>query len=215
MLSVASRTTLHSILTCKILSQEHQYNIEQDFSCAMLSGASRTTLHKVSPLQYCSRSIKTTLYRIFSWAALPKYVWDNSAQENYLWNVGPERTVIFSQEDNLHNVVLTCLGQYCKDPQSTNNFTQANNLQFCLDLSEPTLHKEVTCAMLVHGWQCLWGKYPIQCCLCRSCWDNIASEYYLFNVFQICLRQKLPVQCGPRAHRHIFAEKPVVVSNVW
>ena len=165
MLSVASRTTLHSILTCKILSQEHQYNIEQDFSCAMLSGASRTTLHKVSPLQYCSRSIKTTLYWIFSWAALPKYVWDNSAQENYLWNVGPERTVIFSQEDNLHNVVLTCLGQYCKDPQSTNNFTQANNLQFCLDLSEPTLHKEVTCAMLVHGWQCLWGKYPIQCCV--------------------------------------------------
>ena len=29
-------------------------------------------------------------------------------------------------------------------PQSTINSAQENNLQFCLDLSEPMLHKEIT-----------------------------------------------------------------------
>ena len=35
--------------------------------------------------------------------------------------------------------------------QSTNNFEQENNLQWCLDLSGPTLRKEITCAMLAYG----------------------------------------------------------------
>ena len=84
---------------------------------------------------------------------------------NYLCNVSQERTVIFSQEDNLYyNVVLICLSQRCTrnyqcnvDPQSTNNSTQENNLQFCLDLPEPMLHKEITCALLAHiaDRQCL------------------------------------------------------------
>ena len=45
---------------------------------------------------------------------LSKYVWDNIAQENYLCNIGPERTDVFLQENNLRNVVaLFCLGQHC------------------------------------------------------------------------------------------------------
>ena len=41
---------------------------------------------------------------------LLKYVWDNTAKENYLCNVGPERTVIFSQENNTYKVLLISLG---------------------------------------------------------------------------------------------------------
>ena len=37
-----------------------------------------------------------------------KFVWDNNAQEIYLWNVGPELTVILLQEVNLYNVFLIC-----------------------------------------------------------------------------------------------------------
>ena len=47
--------------------------------------------------------------------------WANIAKENYVCNLGSV---------------------------STNNFAQKNNLQFCLDLSGPTLHMEITCAML-------------------------------------------------------------------
>ena len=32
---------------------------------------------------------------------LSKYIWDNIAQENYLFNVGPKKIVIFSWENNL------------------------------------------------------------------------------------------------------------------
>ena len=51
---------------------------------------------------------------------LSKYVWDNIAQENYLCDIGPERTDVFLQENNLRNVVaLVCLGQHCTKPLRT------------------------------------------------------------------------------------------------
>ena len=37
---------------------------------------------------------------------LPKYVWDNIAQENYLCIVGPERTDILSQQNRLFQICL-------------------------------------------------------------------------------------------------------------
>ena len=53
--------------------------------------------------------------------------------------------------------------------------------------------------------------------LCRPCWNNIAQEYCLVNVVQICLRQhctrKLLAQYWLKAHRYTFAEKPAV-SNM-
>ena len=50
------------------------------------------------------------------------------------------------------NVVLFCLSQHCTRKLATfpmlvqpkNNFSQVNNLQFCLDLSGTTVHKEIT-----------------------------------------------------------------------
>ena len=46
---------------------------------------------------------------------LSKYVWQNSAQEIYLWNVGPKRAAMILKESNLHNFVLVCLGQDSKE----------------------------------------------------------------------------------------------------
>ena len=86
------------------------------------------------------------------------YVWDNIAQGNYLCNVGPERADTFSQENNLYNVVWSACANIAQEaylcnanPQSTNNFALKNNLQFCLDLSGPTLHKGIACGMLALG----------------------------------------------------------------
>ena len=80
------------------------------------------------------------------------------AQENYLCNFGPEHTDMFLHENNLYNVVLICHTNIAQenylcnvDPQPMNNFAQENNLHCCLDLCGPTLHKEITCVMLVHG----------------------------------------------------------------
>ena len=73
-------------------------------------------------------------------------------------NVGPERADTFSQENNFYNVVWSPCANIaqktylCNDgPESTNNFAPKNNLQFCLDLSGQTLHKESACGMLAHG----------------------------------------------------------------
>ena len=89
---------------------------------------------------------------------LSKYVWDNIAQGNYLCNVGPEREDTFSQENNLYNVVWSASANIKQEanlcnanPQSTNYFAMKNNLQFCLDLSGPTLDKGIACGMLAHG----------------------------------------------------------------
>ena len=52
---------------------------------------------------------------------------------------------------------------------------------------------------------------------CRPCWNNIALEYCLVNVVQICLRQhctrKLLAQCWLKAHSYTLAEKSAV-SNM-
>ena len=72
-----------------------------------------------------AKSAQICFCRKISYKMLPWSVWTNIIQKkNHLCNV---------------------------DPQSTNNFAQKNQLQFCLDISGPTLHKEITCAMLVHG----------------------------------------------------------------
>ena len=37
---------------------------------------------------------------------MSKYVWDNIAQENYLCNIGPERTDVFLQENTYAMLLL-------------------------------------------------------------------------------------------------------------
>ena len=45
-----------------------------------------------------------------------------------------------------------------------------------MDLSEPTLHKEITCVMLAHMAKITYTM------LNRSFWDNIAQENYLYSI---------------------------------
>ena len=44
---------------------------------------------------------------------LSKYVWDNIAQESYLYNNGPEHAAMILKENSLYNFVLVGLGQDC------------------------------------------------------------------------------------------------------
>ena len=72
--------------------------------------------------------------------------------------IDPEGADTFSQENNLYNVAWSACANIAQEtylcnagPQSTNNFAPKINLQFCLDLSGPTLHKEIASGMLAHG----------------------------------------------------------------
>ena len=91
--------------------------------------------HSPQSSQCCPNVSETTLHKellVQCWPRPHSYLfagkyssaWANIALEKYLYNVGP---------------------------QSTNNFAQKNNLQCCLDLCGQTLHKEISCAMLVHS----------------------------------------------------------------
>ena len=55
----------------------------------------------------------TTLYRSIAWLVLSKYVWENIAEENYMCNIDPERTVLILQGNGLYNVVLIYLCWHC------------------------------------------------------------------------------------------------------
>ena len=58
--------------------------------------------------------------------------------------------------------------------QSTNNFAEENNLQWCPDLSGRPLHKEITCAMLVYGKLTTFVRKITYTMLYQPCWDNMA-----------------------------------------
>ena len=103
MLSAACQTTLHRVLTWG--------NNEQSFSCVMLSWAWRTTLHRVfTCARFTPGVLRHHCRRFFSCAMLSKYIWDNIAWENYLYNVNLERKDIDLQKNNLSNVVLNLPG---------------------------------------------------------------------------------------------------------
>ena len=62
----------------------------------------------------------------------------------HLCNVGPWQTDNFYEENNLYNVVSTMLVQHCIGILS---------IQCCPNMSERTLHKKITSAMLVQSTQ--------------------------------------------------------------
>ena len=80
---------------------------------------------------------------------LPKYVWDNTTQENYLCNVRPEQTDTVLSVNSRCNVVSTMLGQHCIRILSS---------QYCLNTSKARLHKKTTCAMLAESAQTCFGR---------------------------------------------------------
>ena len=94
------------------------------------------------------------------WTMLPWHF----QNKNYLW-----LTDNCYEENNWYNVVLIMLGQHCIGVLSS---------QCCLNTSEMTLHKKITCAMLVHSAQPSFPrKIILLICLGHHCTRN-----YLCNV---------------------------------
>ena len=58
------------------------------------------------------------LHRKIAYSVLSKHVRDNIAEENYLYNIGPDHAATILKENNLHNFVLVCLGQDCTKQQT-------------------------------------------------------------------------------------------------
>ena len=85
---------------------------------------SKTTLYKNLFVQCWPKGAQTCFHRKISYTMFSWSTWANIAQENCPCKVGP----LFA-----------------------NNFVQKNNLQLCPDISGPTLHKEITCTMLIQS----------------------------------------------------------------
>ena len=124
-------------------------------------------------------------HRNIVYAMLSKYVWDNIAQENYLCNIGLERTDMFFQENKLRNVVLVCLSQHC-----------IKQLRTQCTKCWPTVHSLVSVVQI-------WLKQHWTKKLLVQYWPSSDSHLFVENsVVLICLSQTLPkkITCAMLAH---------------
>ena len=122
MFSGASWTTLHKAFTCAMLPKSIKITFNMNFfSCAMLSGASCPTLHKAFTcrmlafgyrqlikkiIQHCIDHAGTTwsgqcLVMVLSSQCCPNMSETTLYKKYFLCNVGPERTDMFLQKNNL------------------------------------------------------------------------------------------------------------------
>ena len=123
---------------------------------------------------------------------LPKYVWENIAQENYLCNIDPERSDTLSQENNLYNVVLICLCRHCTRKLTVQCWSKAQ-AQLC---------------------NFVWANIAQGNHLCNVCpWltDNFYEENNLYNVASTMLVQYcigiLSIQCCPNTFERTLHKK--------
>ena len=112
---------------------------------------------------------------------LSKYVWNSMAQENYLRNIGRERTDTYLQKNNLRNVVLPCLGQHCTKQ------LPAQCRQCWRGQTWPTVHSLVNVVQIR-----LRQNWTIQ--LLVQCWHRkhshlFAGKITIYHVVLICLSQ--------------------------
>ena len=142
----------------------------------------RPVFKKVAGLKACEFIKKRLQNRLFpvNFAKFVRTPILKNISKQLVLNFDPKRAVTFSQ------VTCTMLSwsawaniaheNYLCDvcPQSTNSFAQEHNLQCLLDLSGPTLNKEIICAMLAHSWQTTLIRKITYIMLCQPCWDNIA-----------------------------------------
>ena len=97
--------------------------------------------HSPQSIHCCPNTSEIALHKPITGAILAQFTQSFFRRKITICNVILIYLANITQENYLCNV----------SPQSTSNFTQKNNLNFCLDLSGPKLHKKVTYAMLVHG----------------------------------------------------------------
>ena len=114
-------------------------------------------------VQCCSKSIKTTLNRIFSCALLSGASWITLHKVFACIMLAQWLTDNFYEENNLYKVVSTIMGQHC---------IGALPSQCCANTSETTLHK----------------KYLSNIGAERT--DMFLQENNLYNVALICLCQR-------------------------
>ena len=163
MLSGSSWTTFQRFLPGKCCPKSIKTKLNRLFSCAMFSGASWTTLHNVLYLCYVVPNVLPNIDQGFFLCNVAWSLLDIITQGFYLFNVGLWLTDNFYEENNLCNVVLIILGQNCIGLLFS---------QCCLNTSDPTLHKKITCAMLAKGGTGIFSQ-----------------EDKLYNIALICLSQ--------------------------
>ena len=168
-----AKKRLRQQLLVQCRTRAHRHRFAENSQCNVVFNISRPTLDKAIICEILTQSLDSVVYtrlrqrcmeqqiacamlaqsaqssfhRNMTYTMLSWSAWANIPPENYLCNV---------------------------DPQSTNNFEQESNLRFCLDLSEPTLQKEITCAILGHGWQIMFMRKIIHTMLRRPYWGDIA-----------------------------------------
>ena len=150
------QTALQRKIICNAvrISLGQNYTRESPVQCWPM--ASRQPLWGKWPMQCCIDHAGT-VYNIVP-SMLSKRVWNNIVLDNYLCNVGPERTGTFSQEKNQYNVVLICLCQHCTRTLPVQCWPISHE-QLCTgkecypNRCGPTLRKGITSILLLHNWQ--------------------------------------------------------------
>ena len=170
-------------------------------SCAKLSGVSRVALHKVFTccFQYCSKSVTTTLSRIFSCAMLSGaflttfYEVFTCAMLSQKYSLEKYWTRYFPAQCCLeplgqHYTSFLPVPCYLKSVKTT-----LNKIFFLCDFVWSLFDKIAQGFYLCHVVSKLlrhhWTRFEQQCCL-----EPLGQHY-----------TKLFVQCWPRAHIHVFA----------
>ena len=110
--------------------------------------------------------------RKITYTMLCRPCWDNIAQENLILNIVQIHLGVHYARKLLYSV----------DQDHIFIFSQENNyIQCCFDLSEPTLHKKITCTMLApySTNNFAHNKFTM---LFGSVWANITQRNNLWNV---------------------------------
>ena len=102
----------------------------------------KTILHRIFPCVLLSGASCTTFHKVFTYAMLSQKYEENTTQDFILCNVVSSLSDNTVQGFYLWNVVLGTLRQHWK------GFFL---VQCCVDMSRPTLHKEITCGILTYS----------------------------------------------------------------
>ena len=156
----------------------------------MLSAASRITLHRVFPVEYCPKSIKTTLHRMFFLCHVVWIFLGNIMQDFWLWNAVPREgflicNVVWSLLDNIAQSFYLCNAVPRVLRQHWIKFSLSNIVWRFLDIIVQDIN--VVWILLGNIMQCFW--------LCNA----VSREgFFICNVVWSLLDnivQGLPVQC--------------------
>ena len=195
MLAHSPQTTLHRKIIFNVLWICLGQHCTRKLPVQYWTMVNRQRLWGKWPIQCCVDQAGTTLHKNIVYSILPKYVWDKIRKHKKITSAmmaKREQTsfcgkIAYSMLSWSTWINIAQENYFCNVGwQYTNNSAQENNLQFCLDLSGTTLHKEITCA--IGSWLA----------------DNFYEENNLYSVVPIMLGQQCIdnnfLQNGPSLH---------------